>query len=324
MKENGKKGRTAPLYKAKEQTTVPSRPSRPQNLTGNANDVRGQKNGPANAENTRKEEKNASGTKRMGAKLKLLIAFSAVALVFIICAAVNIAIGVREIDVKGVELCTRDEILAVAGIEEGSGYFSYNTSAAEKRIKEVYPCVSDIKISRSVFGKVTVTVTEEKALWYIESYSEYFALSADLGVIKVSDSRNKFIDLGLVRLDFPEIRSAALGKPLEIRDDDRDCAYVLDLLRDVSKTNLYRDGRLDQIRIKNKFEVFLVIDCKHLVSIGNCSGIEDKLDRVENVLAENSFDWSKKTEITVTGTGSPSVRENSELDFSYLLSTNLP
>ncbi len=255
---------------------------------------------------------------KISIKLKLILAFSLITLIFIVSAVINISIGIREIDVKGVELCTREEILSVAGIEEGSGYFSYNTSSAEKKIKELYPCVVDIRISRSTFGKVTVSVTEEKALWYVESYSEYFALSEDLRVIKSEENKKRFIECGLVRLDFPEIKSAVLGKTIEIRDDDRDPSYVFDLLSDIRATDLYNAGRVDQIKIKNKFDVYVVVDRRHLVSIGNCTEIAYKLGQVRDVLSDSRFDWTKKSEILVFDPKSPTVRENSELDFSYL------
>ena len=262
--------------------------------------------------------KNAPRTPQISVKLKLILAFSLIALIFIVSAVINISIGVREIEIKGIELCTRDEILSIAGIEEGSGYFSYNTSSAEKRIKELYPCVVDINISRSFFGKVTVSVTEEKALWYVESYSEYFALSEDLCVIKSEESKKRFVECGLVRLDFPEIKSAVLGKTIEIRDDDRDTSYVFSLLSDIRATDLYKAGRVDQIKIKNKFDVYVVIDRRHLVSIGNCTEIAYKLGQVRDVLRDSRFDWTKKSEILVFDPASPTVRENPELDFSYL------
>ena len=255
---------------------------------------------------------------KIGIKLKLILAFSVIASIFIVSAVINISIGVRKIDVKGIELCTREEILSVAGIEEGSGYFSYNASSAEKKIKELYPCVVDIRISRSTFGRVTVSVTEEKALWYVESYGEYFALSEDLRVIKSEESKKRFIEYGLVRLDFPEIRSAVLGKAIEIRDDDRDPSYVFDLLSDIRATELYKAGRVDQIKIKNKFDVYVVVDCRHLVSIGNCTEIAYKLGQVRDVLNDNRFDWTKKSEILIFDPKTPTVRENPELDFSYL------
>ena len=182
-------------------------------------------------------------------KLKIIFFAAVFFVLFVAFATVNIVIGVKEIEVEGNKLCTREEILSIAEISEGSGYFSYNTGKAEKKIKALLPCVEDINISRSFFGKVKVNVTEKEALWYIESYGEYFALSRELVVIKNDESRDRFIECGLVRLDFPELKSAVLQKPIEVKDGDRDCAYIAELLDDVMQTNLYKENRIDQIEI---------------------------------------------------------------------------
>ena len=264
------------------------------------------------------KEKKPSLLKRISPKLKIVAAFATVAVIFIVCMAVNISIGVREIDIEGNVLCTREEILEAAGLEEGSGYFSYNTSKAEKGVRERFYCIEEISISRSSFGKVKVKVSETKAHWYVESYGEYFALSDDLTVIKSDDRRDGFINCGLVRLDFPEIKSAVLGKTLEIRDGDRDPSYVSELLSDIQKTEIYLSGRIFEIRIKTKFEVFVVVDRRHLVSIGNCNDIENKMKALNRTLADSHFEGEGLWEINVSDVGSPTARENAELDFSHL------
>ena len=139
-------------------------------------------------QNASKENGILALLKRTSPKIKILAAAALIAVIFIACMAINISIGVREIEILGNELCTREEILGAAEIEEGSGYFSYNTSSAEKRVRERFYCVEQINISRSVFGKVTVKVTETKARWYVESYGEYFALSDDLRSLRARKS----------------------------------------------------------------------------------------------------------------------------------------
>ena len=109
-----------------------------------------------------------------------------------------------------------------------------------------------------------------------------------------------------------------LGKTLEIKDGDRDCSYVSELLSDVKKSEIYLSGRLSQIKIKTKFEVFMVVDRRHLVSIGNCNDIEGKMRALIRTLGDNRFEGDRCWEINVSVPGSPTARENSELDFSYL------
>ena len=297
MNENDMRRHNTPSNNQQKRAPSADVATRTQNFQNKARADERSGERPIKTQNVQNQEKNALSGRKISPKLKIVVALAAIALIFVACMVANIAIGVREIEVEGLRLCTREEILEAAGIEEGSGYFSYNASKAEKRIAELYPCVIDVNV---------------------ESYGEYFALSDELEVIKNSESRERFINCGLVRLDFPEIKSAVLGKPIEIRDGDRDCAYVSELLDDVSNTNIYKSGRLYQIQIKTKFEVFMVVDREYLVSIGNCTNVEGKLGLLEKALADARFDGNETWEIIVSDTSNPTARKNAELDFSYL------
>ena len=253
-----------------------------------------------------------------GSWVRIALLMGALALVFAVFAIINVVIGVREIEVEGISLCTREEILEAAKMSEGSGYFSYNTSKSEKAVKEQYPCVNKITITHSFFGKVSVKVVEEKALWYVESFGEYFALSEDLRVIKKEDRKDNLASLGLIRIDFPELKSAVLGKKVEIRDEGRDCAYVTELLDDIVKTELYKAGRVNQIVIKTKFEIFAICDYKYKVCLGNTSDIDRKFLILENTLLDSRFLGEDTWEINVSDVGDAVVRKDYDLNFDYL------
>ena len=307
--------------KGNDKRQIPSaRPTspHPRNIGNNAQRASSVVKRQAERSTAPQKEKRPSLLRRISLKVRILAAFALVAVIFIVCMAVNISIGVREIVIEGNALCTRDEILGAAEIEEGSGYFSYNTSKAEKKVREQFYCVEEISISRSVFGRVTVKLTETDAHWYVESYGEYFALSDDLTVVKSDEKRDRFISCGLVRLSFPEIKSAVLGKTLEIRDGDRDTSYVGELLEDVQETELYKTGRIFEIKVKTKFEVFIVVDRRHFVTIGNCNDVEGKMRALSRTLSDDHFVGDGFWEINVSDAASPTARENAELDFSYL------
>ena len=168
--------------------------------------------------------------RKPSAKVTLFISMGAVALVLLICMLVSFFIGVQSIDVSGTRMSTREEIIAAWGIEEGSGYFSYNTSKAEKKILDSIPCISEVEIDRTILGKVSIKVTEKEAYWYTELFGEYYVLSDSLEVIRRFESQNELAGKGLVRLDFPSVESAVLGRRIEISDGDRDCSFVDDFL----------------------------------------------------------------------------------------------
>ena len=252
-------------------------------------------------------------------RMTLYIAIGAVLLTLVILAMVNIIIGVRSIEVSGTRLSNAEEIISVSEIKEGSGYFSYNTSKAEKKVLEAVPCVSEIEISRSMFGKVRITVTEKKALWYVEFFGNYLALSDTLEVVRIEDTKRSYIDKGLVRIDFPEVHSAILRKPIEFSDGDRDCSFIWDFLSKIQESDFYKEGRMDQICIESKFEIFVVCDLKYKIKIGKYANVDFKLKEVKKALNHGDFGEDEKWELDASGAPDIVSRPEPKLDFEYLI-----
>jgi hypothetical protein len=251
-------------------------------------------------------------------KVTLYCVIGAIALLLLICMLVSFIIGVQSIEVNGCDMATPDEIISASGIAEGSGYFSYNTGKVEKNILDSLPCLTEADIDRSIFGKVVITVSEKKAYWYTEIFGEYYVLSESLEVIRRTDNKSELIDRGLVRLDFPEVKSAVLGKVIEFTDGDRDCSFIGDFLADIRESELYKSGRMDQIGIETKFEIFVVCDLKYKINIGKYSSADVKLDMVAKALDDEQFSGDSLWQIDVSNVSRIVTRQDYELDLSYL------
>ena len=223
-------------------------------------------------------------------KAKLCISVGTIAAVLFMCMLISFFIGVQSINVIGAEMSTREEIIAASGIEEGIGYFSYNTLKAEKRILDSIPCIGEVEIDRSIFGKVSIRVTEKSACWYTELFNEYYVLSDELEVIRRFESKSEIVGKGLVKLDFPKVESAVLGRAIEISDDGRDCSFVTEFLSEIKGSKLYKEGRINYISIETKFEIYVVCDLKYKIFLGKYSGATVKLDTVKLTLEDESFD----------------------------------
>lgn len=252
-------------------------------------------------------------------KMTMYFAIGGVLLALVICMIINIAIGVRSIEVNGADMSSAQEITEIAGIKEGSGYFSYNTAKSEENVLRLIPCIEEINIRRSVFGKVSIDVVEKNAYWYTSLFGEYFVLSDELEVIRKTETKKELISRGLVRIDFPEVKSAILGKTLEFTDDGRDCSFIFDFLSEIRESKLYKSGRLNQICIETKFEIFIVSDLKYKINVGRYSNVKLKLDRVETMLANEIFDNDQTWEINfVESKDEIAPRQDPELNFDYL------
>ena len=310
--------RRAPYEKdPKDAESYAKREKRPTNV-GSGSSMRGERRTePSKASGKRRQSSLIEKIKsKMSPKLTVLAAVGVVLLALIVCILVNIIIGVRSIEITGNRLAPDDEITSVAGVSPGSGYFSYNTGKAEKAVLENIHCISEINISRSFFGKVRITVTEKNACWYTEIYGEYYVLSDSLEVIRRSDMRDEFVNHGLVRLDFPEVKSTILGKKVEYSDEGRDCSFIPGFLDAIRENQLYKDGRIDQIKLENKFKIFAVCDLKFKISLGKSENVSDKLDSAAKAIAK--IDDGGKYVLNVTDPGNISVYKDENLDFSYL------
>lgn len=249
----------------------------------------------------------------------IYFAIGAVLLILIACMVVNVLIGVRSIEVVGTDMSAAEDIVEIANVKVGSGYFSYNTKESEEKVMRLIPCIEDIRITRSIFGKVKITVSETKAYWYTEIFGEYYALSESLEVIKRTDTKKDYIDRGLVRIDFPKVESAILGKTIEFSDDGRDCSFIWEFLSEILESKLYKSGRLDQICIETKFEIFIVSDLKYKINVGKYSNVKYKLDKVESMLSNEIFEGDATWEINfVEAKDEIAPRPNTELNFDYL------
>ena len=248
-----------------------------------------------------------------------VISLSAIAAVILICFAVGYFIGVQSIEVTGADLASPDEIIVASGITEGSGCFSYNTTKIEDKILEKLPCISEVEVKRSAFGRVSIAVTEKTAYWYTQLFGECYVLSEELEVIRITDDKAEVVARGLVRLDFPRVDSALLGRIIEISDDGRDCSFVSEFLSEIRESEIYKEGRLDGVFMETKFEIFAVCDLKYKIILGKYSSAKLKLDTARLAIFDDSFSGEGSWSFDVSSLPKVVTRQDDELDFSYLL-----
>ena len=75
-----------------------------------------------------------------------------------------INLPIKNIVINGTSLISDVEIIEAANIKNYPAIFKLNTSKMKKNIKKI-DLVSNVKIKRSLFGKIAINVTEEKILF---------------------------------------------------------------------------------------------------------------------------------------------------------------
>ena len=73
---------------------------------------------------------------------------------------------IKNIVVKDNKLVTEKQIIDVINIDETTPLFKINSHALRKKLKKNIPLINDCKIKANIFGKVTITVEENKIIYY--------------------------------------------------------------------------------------------------------------------------------------------------------------
>ena len=73
---------------------------------------------------------------------------------------------IKNIVVKDNKLVTEKQIIDVINIDETTPLFKINSHVLRKKLKKNIPLINDCKIKANIFGKVTITVEENKILYY--------------------------------------------------------------------------------------------------------------------------------------------------------------
>lgn len=90
--------------------------------------------------------------------------------VLVVVAAIfvmSVLFRVHDIIVEGNEHYTDEEIIKAIDIEDGDNLFFYDRIAAVSRALAKLPYIEEVSITRSLPDKITITVTESKAMAYI-------------------------------------------------------------------------------------------------------------------------------------------------------------
>ena len=105
-----------------------------------------------------KKKKKKLNVKRL--ILLLLILY----LIVMLCYAI-ISMPIKNIYIKNTKLLKDNEIIEVAGIKNYPGIFKISSKKMEDKIRTL-DLVSGVKVKKSIWGKVTITIEEAKPLFY--------------------------------------------------------------------------------------------------------------------------------------------------------------
>ncbi len=231
-----------------------------------------------------------------------------------ITAVYNLFFKIKNISVEGSAAYSTENIILAAGISEGELLYSFDPSAVAQAITFRCPYIKSVDISRSVPNKVSLTLTEDTAVYYACIWGDWLKLSSGLRVLEVTDEESAKA-AGLTKLTLPKIVYSVAGGVIEF-EDTRHERFIRDTLTAVEESQLSASGRIDSIDLSNEYDITMEYDGKYLMEYGGEADLELKLLMGYKTITNDKFEAGVPAKIDLGTVGEASVK------YDHSLSTN--
>ncbi len=207
--------------------------------------------------------------------------FLILVMIGVIVASVTMFFQTAEIQVTGVSKYTADEIIAASGIQVGDNLFAMNKFEVERRIKEQYPYVAEVKIRRRLPDTFLFTVTERVAVAYLDVGEQRWILDKHAYLLEPLSISEEVPYLRIVSES--EAVEPASGKRLVLPEET--AVDALDLIMDgLFELDIVAD--VSQIDISKLYRLTFLYQNRLQVQLGNSERMEKKLRLFHTILNE--------------------------------------
>lgn len=181
---------------------------------------------------------------------------------------------IKAVEVEGSSRYSNEEIIAAFGVESDSNLYSFTASELEKEMVQQLPYLSNVEIERDLPSTVIIHVTEKKPDMYVEISGDRYLLTNTMQILEYTDDPAKLY--GLLRVDMePEtVARCIVGEKL-LFADVRTGDVVEQAFSDIVDAGL--GGRVDYIDANNRFGIYLGVDGKYDIFMGDIEEFDTKL-----------------------------------------------
>ena len=228
-----------------------------------------------------RREQQAKATRRtifyVGLFLVLTILFIAVCfLVFF---------KLETVVIEGSSRYSEEEILSVFGVETGENLYSFNAGELETKLVKNLPYLSEVKIDRDLPSTIVIRISEKKPDMYVEISGDRYLLTDNMQILEYTSDPSKLY--GLLRLDMePEtVFRCIVGEKL-LFSDARTGDVLTKAFADINEIGI--TNRVDYIDANNRFGIYIGLDGKYQLYMGDIEEFDTKLAFAMGILEKLS------------------------------------
>ena len=238
--------------------------------------------------------------RRISRSTALYIPVSVLVIGFLTVFGLSVFMRIMEIDVVGISMYSRDEIIESSGISPSDNLLFFDLDAAAQKIQAEMPFVRDVKIKREPPSAVLIEVTESTALAAFTYQGGVLIVDSDCKVLKKADS----LPEGLIEITGLSTPAApAEGSPLKAEmGNENQLQYLRDVLTAIEKEGMQKD--ISYLDVANTSNINFGYLGRFRVILGNPSNARHKLSQLPNFVTQitiESSDVNVSGEINMSG-----------------------
>ena len=197
----------------------------------------------------------------------LIFCLIVIGLIFVM----SVIFRVSRIEVVGNEHYTKEEIISAVDIEEGDNLFFFDRFAAVSRVFAKLPYVEEVFVTRALPNKVTITITESKAMAYLVVGDEKWTLDCNCKVLGKAAEGELSSLIAVIGINPGTL---LIGEQLTVTDYEDIVPYLAEVLLQIRDRNLI--PYIEEINFKNRNSVSFDFNNKYTIVIGDSYKVEYK------------------------------------------------
>ena len=238
---------------------------------------------------------------------------------------------IDSIEITGdVTVFNETEVINAADIGIGDRLFGVSSAKIKRNIKANMPIADNIKVGKSLSGKVTIHIEMMEVDYYTKVNGMYYAIDGELKVLGKSKSASKFSSFGAVLVKLPKVREPEIGKKLVFYDTVVETDTEKETIYEVREESFYKyttdflttlkasgyHSEANGVVLAEKFEVTLIYAKKFSIHFGNSNDLDVKFRVLYEILSEGSMQYTDKASIDLSDPSRATARPDPSLDFS--------
>ncbi len=186
-------------------------------------------------------------------------------------------VKVRHFDVEGNRRYDAEELIAACGIQPNARLYSLDDRELEQTLLRECPFLKTVEVQKKFPNRLSISVTERRAPWFVQVSGAKYALDEDLVVI----DEVRHTD-GMTLLVLPHVKQVISGSVPKFAESETELRKTLEVIAALRATSFHT--RLTEVDLTSRWNIRLVVDGKFTVEMGDMSNFSAKLEIVRDAL----------------------------------------